>query len=402
MMYKKGATGTNAVNAEIAGNDQSQITSHQSHVVPARLQLRPLVGLLCSLSDGPWRWSAGIQASLAAALPLAAFTLTGHQSLGLIASLGAFTALYGSTLRLVDRLRALPLIAIGFVAASVLGVLCGTNVWLSIVCLIGVAAIACTLVFGVGLGPPGPMQFVLVAGISGHLAAVMRPSTPSLNVLAIPALVAVGAFSGYLLVIALLALALMKKPEPQAVSLRARFSPLLRNPESNIIATRVITAVAAASLLSLPLGMQHSYWVVMVAGAVLQASHISGFSAIRAMHRVLGTVLGIAIFGLIKLADPRGIWLVVILALLQFAIEVVVARHYALALTFITPSALLISSAAGTADTAVLVAERLVDTLLGAAIAMAVLWISEWVRQRASAQICHTLSLGGYRQPPGV
>ena len=99
----------------------------------------------------------------------------------------------------------------------------------------------------------------------------------------------------------------MDKPEPEAVCLRARFSPLLRNTESKIIAVRVVAAVTAASLLSLPLGVYHSYWVVMVAGAVLQTSHVSRFSAIRAMHRVLGTVLGVAIFGLIKLADPRGL-----------------------------------------------------------------------------------------------
>jgi hypothetical protein len=343
----------------------------------------PLQSVL-SFSDGPWRWSAGIHASVAAALPLAVFTLTGHQSLGLIASLGAFTALYGSALRLGDRLRALPLVAIGFVATSVLGVLCGTNVWLSIVCLVAVTAVACTIVFGVGLGPPGPMQFVLVAGVSGHLASVMRLSAPSFDVLAIPALVAVGAFSAYLLVIVLLALPVIDKPEPEAVCLRARFSPFWRKTESKIIAVRVVAAVTGASLLSLLLGMHHSYWVVMVAGAVLQASHISRFSAIRAMHRVLGTVLGVAIFGLIKLADPRGLWLVVTLALLQFSIEVVVARHYALALTFITPTALLISAAGSTEDTFVLVTERLVDTLIGSAIAMAVLWISEWVRRRAS------------------
>jgi hypothetical protein len=228
------------------------------------------------------------------------------------------------------------------------------------------------------------MQFVLVAGVSGHLASVMRLGTSSLDVLAIPALVAVGAFSAYVLVIALLALPLRDKPRPEAVCLRTCFSPLWRNPESKIIAARVIAAVAAASLLSLPLGVHHSYWIVMVAGAVLQASHVSRFSAIRTLHRVLGTILGVAIFGLIKLADPRGIWLVVILALLQFSIEVVVARHYALALSFITPTALFISAAGGTADTAVLVTERLTDTLLGAAIAMAVLWISEWVRRHAS------------------
>jgi hypothetical protein len=61
----------------------------------------------------------------------------------------------------------------------------------------------CTIAFGVGLGPPGPMQFVLVAGVSGHLAALTRFNTASFDVFAIPALVAAGAFSAYLLVIAL-------------------------------------------------------------------------------------------------------------------------------------------------------------------------------------------------------
>jgi hypothetical protein len=90
------------------------------------------------------------------------------------------------------------------------GVLCGTNGWLSIVCLVTVAAVACTIAFGVGLGPPGPMQFVLVAGVSGHLAALTRFNTASFDVFAIPALVAAGAFSAYLLVIAL------PRPAPHA------------------------------------------------------------------------------------------------------------------------------------------------------------------------------------------
>ena len=40
-----------------------------------------LLQRLLGLSDGPWRWSACVQASVATAVPLAAFKLTGHQSL---------------------------------------------------------------------------------------------------------------------------------------------------------------------------------------------------------------------------------------------------------------------------------------------------------------------------------
>jgi hypothetical protein len=42
------------------------------------------------------------------------------------------------------------------------------------------------------------------------------------------------------------------------------------------------------------------------------------------------TVLGRAIFGLIKVAERQGLWLVVVLALLQFPNGVVVAWHYTL------------------------------------------------------------------------
>jgi uncharacterized membrane protein YccC len=45
---------------------------------------------------------------------------------------------------------------------------------------------------------------------------------------------------------------------------------------------------------------------------------------------------------------------------------------------FITPTALTISAAGGTDVSLALGTERLVDTLLAAAIAMALLWTSEW------------------------
>lgn len=340
-----------------------------------------MLNRLLSFNDGPWRWSAGVEGCVAVGVPLAAFTLAGYQSLGLIASLGAFTALYGSTLRLGDRLRVLPFVAAGFVAASVLGVLCAANAWLTIACLVAVAAFSSIIVFGVRLGSPGPMQFVLVAGVSGHLAAPAHLGGSSLDALVVPALVAIGALSAYLLVVAPLALPLVRRCEGKAVGLRKRFAPGRLNGEMVAIAARLVVAVAAAGLLSLSLGVR-GYWMAMVAGAVLQASHVSRSSASRAVHRVLGTVCGVAVFGVIQLVDPRGLWLVGVLALLQLAIDVVVARHYALALTFITPAALTISAAAGMSEPLTLVGERIADTVLGAVIAMVVLWTSEWVRGR--------------------
>jgi len=344
--------------------------------------LRDALRSLLGFHDGIWRWSAGIQAGVATGVPLAAFTLGGHQSLGLIASLGAFTALYGSTLRLRERICLLPLVALGFVAASGLGVITAANGWAIVVGLVAVSALACAVSLSVRLGPPGPMQFLLVAGVSGHLAGPAHLGGASIDPIVIPALVAVGALSAYLLVVAPLALPPVRRRDGEAVGIRMLFPGPGLDDETVTIAARVVGAVAVAGLLSIPWGVHRAYWLMMVAGVVLQASGASRSNAIRAVHRIVGTVCGVAVFGLVELAEPRGLWLVAVIALLQFATEVVVARHYALALTFITPAALMISAAGGTDAPLTLVSERIVDTVLGAVIAMAVLGTSELIRPR--------------------
>jgi uncharacterized membrane protein YccC len=247
-------------------------------------------------------------------------------------------------------------------------------------CPIAVAVLACAIAFRVDLGPPGPMQFVLVAGISGNIAAPAELGAASVNRLLIPMLVAVGAMSAYLLVIGPLALPFVRQREGKPASFRAVFTLAPFDEETTVIAMRVIAAVAVASVASLPLGVNRAYWVIMVAGAVLQASHVRRLTVIRTVQRVLGTIVGVALFALLVAMQLSALWLVVIVALLQFAIEVVVARNYGLALIFITPLALMISGAVGTDDPIVLAGERIVDTLLGAFIALVVLWTGEWVR----------------------
>jgi hypothetical protein len=213
---------------------------------------------LVSLNDVPWRWSAGVQAGIAMGVPLAAFTLAGHQPLGLLAVLGAFTALYCANLPLGDRLVALPFVGAGFVLASTLGVLGSVTAWLTVASLILVAVLASSLAFRVGLGPPGPMQLVLVAGISAHVAAPASQGGAALNGALIPILVTVGAISATLLVIAPLALPLGRRRRAKGASLREvfRFTPL--DHELTLITSRVVAAVTAAGVVSLPLGVNRA------------------------------------------------------------------------------------------------------------------------------------------------
>jgi uncharacterized membrane protein YccC len=70
---------------------------------------------------------------------------------------------------------------------------------------------------------------------------------------------------------------------------------------------------------------------------------------------------------------------------MQLAIEIIVTRHYALALVLITPLALTIGTAAAHVDPLDVVGERITDTVVGAAIAALVLTAS-WLLRRRTAE----------------
>nr|WP_262910515.1 FUSC family protein [Pontibacter silvestris] len=334
---------------------------------------------LVTLNEGPWRWSVGVQAGIAMGLPIGLC----YQSLGLIASLGGFTALYCVSLPRKERMRILPLIAIGLVLVSVLGVLCSVNVWVSLVCLLGVAALACLLTLGAGLGPPGSLMFVLVYSVSGHIAVNSHQRGMALGVATIPMLVATGAILAYLVVLVSLVLPFGRRHKNIPAHHPDSLIRVKLNRETVFITLKVIAGVAVAGLAGIVFGATRSYWIVIPAVAVLQVSHNRRHTTVRAFHRVMGTIVGILFFNFLAEAEPTGMWLVALIMFLQFALEVVVAKNYGLALVFITPLALTISTATKqSSNLAFSVRERAVDTLLGAVIAMIVFWISEIINTR--------------------
>ena len=348
---------------------------------------RHALGSLLTLNEGPWRWAIGVQAGIAMGLPIALFTLGGHQSFGFIASLGAFTALYGAKLSRSGRLRILPLALIGLIAASSLGVLASPHEWLTNLTLVTVAALGCVLTLGTPLGPPGPIMFVLVAAVSAQLAAPLNHGGAGFEKMAVPALVALGGLIAYLVIISPLALPSVRRRElaasdtpDEATPGKARFDSTAK-----AITIRVVIAVAIASFFNRPLGAYRSYWVIVTAVAVLQSSPTRRLTNVRAFQRVIGTILGVGIFAVIAMSQPAAAALVAIVVVLQFAVEVVVARNYGLALLFITPLALTIYMAGRTVDPFVMIRGRISDTLLGASIALAVFWSGEWLRHRLKA-----------------
>jgi uncharacterized membrane protein YccC len=149
---------------------------------------------------------------------------------------------------------------------------------------------------------------------------------------------------------------------PLRWSLRRR-SPHLRT------ALRIGLAVVVGLLVGDALGLDHPSWVAASACAVLQGSSLT-VARSRAVHRGVGTAVGVMVAGLIFSLDPSDGVRIVLIIVLQFGIELVIVSSYGLAVAAITPLVLLLIGVSGAGNTVDgLLDVRLVDTLVGCGLA---------------------------------
>ncbi|MEZ3161236.1 FUSC family protein [Microbacterium sp. BWT-B31] len=311
------------------------------------------------------RWPLALQASLAIAVPIAAATIAGEPRVGFQASAGAFIVIFGSQLPTVERAKLLPVLGAGLYLCAALGLLAA---WSEVTLLVGLFAVTVASaagVYGRSLGAPGPVFFVLVYGLSAQVGSAGSPTGAVTLLLALLA----GLVIAYLI-----ALAPLVRRQGRRIRARplARIAPAtaLRGPVGALFA-RAVAVCAAGVAIGAVVDPHRAYWIVGAGIAVIGVATRRQLALNRGIHRVIGTLAGAGIFLLLTLLHPSGLWLALLMGVLQFAVEIFVVRNYALALAFITPLVLLLTSAAtGQVDASVVWA-RIVDTLIGAALGAA-------------------------------
>lgn len=310
-------------------------------------------------SRGP-RWPLAAQAALGIAVPIAVMTLLGQAPLGYVAASGAFTVLYAGSAAVVDRARILPAVGLSLLISAALGILVAGNALVVSVGVVVVATASAALAFGFRLGPPGPLFFVLVYGLSAHVV-----SAGAIDPLVYLSALAGGCVFSYL--VALTPLVLGRIRRIPARPLRELFPGPALTSDSRLLLLRVVIVSIIGVLLGLVVDPERTYWIVGSAVAVIGVAAARRAAFQRGLHRMLGTIVGAGVYILLALLHPAGIWLALLLGALQFAIELVVVRHYALALVFITPLVLLLTGAAtGSIGSLDVTGERIIDTLVGA------------------------------------
>jgi uncharacterized membrane protein YccC len=139
------------------------------------------------------------------------------------------------------------------------------------------------------------------------------------------------------------------------------------------VVARAGIAVALAGFVALALGIEHAYWAMSAAVLVLHQGFDWVRTLQRGMERMVGTWLGLLLAGLVLTLHPQGLWLVLVIAVLQFTIEMLIVRNYALAAVFITPTALtIVSGGRPVTDVGGLLFARGTDTLIGCGLALVV------------------------------
>lgn len=134
-------------------------------------------------------------------------------------------------------------------------------------------------------------------------------------------------------------------------------------------ALRMFLGTGLAGAAALPLGLGHGYWAAISAAAVLHSVNVRT-AAQRAAQRTLGTMAGLLLALGILAARPEPVVLVVVIVVMEFLLEYVVARNYGLGVVFLTPLALLLTDLAAPSPAGDLVQDRALSSLLGVGIAL--------------------------------
>ncbi|WP_406129956.1 FUSC family protein [Streptomyces sp. NBC_00989] len=132
---------------------------------------------------------------------------------------------------------------------------------------------------------------------------------------------------------------------------------------------RTALGCALAGYVSLALGVGRPYWALVTAASLYQANITLTWG--RGVQRVVGNLAGVLVFAVVApLAHAHPAALVLCCLAFNFGAEALIGRNYWLGSVCVTPMALLITEFARAQQPGELIAERVVDTLVGALVGL--------------------------------
>ncbi len=323
--------------------------------------------------DGAHR--AALRAGASVAIPLLALWLGGRLAWAPAATFGALTSIYGRAEPHAGRLR----MQFQAGAALTIAVTIGTAVgccpgrrWLSVLAVTACAAAGSLAADRLGWHPPGPLFIVFSsATLASHAATPALVPVACAVTAATALLAALVGTAGWLRPAARRAADRPPAGGPPAAVPAADQPPPASHGWQWIQAARYSIAILLAGAVATAIGTGHPYWSMVAAVAAVTGPDTAA-RLTRAIQRIAGTVLGVLVAAGILAPHLPVLAAIGVITVLQCATELVVGRNYALAVIFLTPLALVMGTLSQPAGEWALLHDRTIETLLGAAIGVAI------------------------------
>ncbi|WP_299823858.1 FUSC family protein [uncultured Pontibacter sp.] len=344
--------------------------------------LRKELKSLVELRKSERLWHLPVLASLCVGLPLLVGYYFGRLDYGILASTGGLVILYMPSTALAHRMVTLLACSFGFIFSFAIGISFSFNPLLSALVLGAYALCVHWVAKYFAMKPPGNFFFIMLVCIA---------SASAFNISSIPTRIGILAMGTmFTCVLAFFySLLIVKKSMPKAELIVVKDSTYANLVESAIIGTFVGGSLLVGHLLEL----NNPYWVPISCLAVMQGISVRHIWQ-RSLHRILGTFIGLGLTWLLLSFNLSALDICISILILQFIIEMLVVRHYGLAVIFITPMTIFIAEAgsAMTADPNKLVYARFLDIVLGSLIGAGGGWLlhHQQLRQKAQRQLRKT------------
>jgi hypothetical protein len=314
----------------------------------------------------------GVRAAVSVLVPLILLLSLDRLDLAAYAAFGAFASLYGRGEVYRTRARSIAITALIQLAAVSAGVLLSATAADGVIIAAVFGTLMIVSVVGArrfGLAPPAPIFPAFAFLVCSATAAPPDGAIVAVATAAVScAFSVVLALSGWLVRRAPVigGSRLLRPLERRSVVLPGAW----KERAVVLVVVQILVGSAAAAVIALATGQGHAYWAVVSLVATVPSPH-APHTVSRAVHRTIGTLVGVVVTALILLTDPTPLVTILLVAVLQFCAEILVVTHYGAALVAITPLALLmvhVSTAA--ADATVLLRDRAIETTIGAAVAV--------------------------------
>ncbi|MEU2350238.1 FUSC family protein [Modestobacter sp. NPDC049651] len=329
-------------------------------------QLREVARHVVAVRPVPADPGVALRAGISVLVPLLTVLALDHPAWALYAAFGAFTSLYGRTRVHLSRLAMQASAGTALTASVVAGALVGVldaRAWVAVGVAALIAAGGSALATTQDWHPPGPLFLVFAFGAASSVPHQLSD---------VPVAAAVAAASAvFALVVGnTVGLVRAEPTRPTAPRPVPRWQPV-----------RAAVAVVVAGLTATAVGIGHPYWAMVAAVAPLSAPGVTHQVA-RAGQRVIGTLAGLLTAAVLLAPGFSAVTTVLVVVVLQVVTELLIGRNYAIALLFITPMALLMGQVAAPRPMGPLLFDRGVETVIGAALGLLVIWVGTVLRRR--------------------